>query len=283
MSNEPKAGMSIDPEMLAAFIDKRLSPEQRAAVEAHLAADPDSYALLVETLKAQDELDKPISLPARQRSRTWVIAGSVLATAAAIALVAWITPGILQRVGGHPGLDQLAAAVGEERYVEARLSGGFKFGPVRSENRGPGSPSNPGLMAAVAAAVQSPSADGEGAHVAGVARLLSGDIDSAINLLEGAAGRTPSAAVHADLAAAYLERGRQGSGDPDYQRAFDAATRGLALENSHQESLFNRALAAERLGMPDAATYWSATAAATSDRAWRDEATRHIAALQRRP
>lgn len=54
MSNEPKAGPGLDPELLAAYVDQRLSPEQRAAVEAQLAADPDSHAVLVETMKALD-------------------------------------------------------------------------------------------------------------------------------------------------------------------------------------------------------------------------------------
>ena len=56
MSNEPKASGALDPEMLAAYIDKRLPPEARAAVEAKLAADPDSYELLVELIHAKEAL-----------------------------------------------------------------------------------------------------------------------------------------------------------------------------------------------------------------------------------
>ena len=56
MSSEPRAGMNLDPELLAAYIDQRLTPEQRAAVEAQLAKDPDSYAVLVESMKTVDAL-----------------------------------------------------------------------------------------------------------------------------------------------------------------------------------------------------------------------------------
>src|SRR5690348_532363 len=100
MSNEPRAGMSIDPEMLAAYIDKRLSPEQRAAVEAQLAADPDSYALLVETMKSVDALPADLKT-SRDSRRTWMVAGAVLAAAAAVALAIWMSPGMLRSLRGE--------------------------------------------------------------------------------------------------------------------------------------------------------------------------------------
>src|SRR5689334_918268 len=133
MSNEPKAGMSIDPELLAAYIDRRLSPEQRAAVEAQLAEDPDAYALLVATLNAQDALS--VSEQTGSRPRRWRLVGGVLAAAAAIALLAWTMPAILGGLRGDridPAFERLVAAVGPQRYVEARLSGGFAYGPLRT-------------------------------------------------------------------------------------------------------------------------------------------------------
>ena len=56
MTNEPKAGDGLDPEVLAAYLDKRLPPDERAAVEAKLATDPDSYELLVELVHANEAL-----------------------------------------------------------------------------------------------------------------------------------------------------------------------------------------------------------------------------------
>ncbi len=123
MSNEPKAGQGLDPELLAAYVDHRLSPEQRAEVEARLATDPDAYELLVETMRAQDALQAaPVVVPfaaqtGSSRTRRWVIAGGVLAAAAAIILAVWI-PRRGAPDGGNavePRLQKLVAAVGNER------------------------------------------------------------------------------------------------------------------------------------------------------------------------
>jgi tetratricopeptide (TPR) repeat protein len=293
MNNEPRAGMSLDAEMLAAYIDKRLTPEQRAVVEAQLASDPDSYAVLVETLKALDEVPdtrqapQPSTAPAvpEQKPRRWVIAAGVLAAAAAIVLVVLVQPDLLQRLRGErvdPQLQALVAAVGEERYLEGRLSGGFKFGPMRSVTRGAASDQNLSLMAASAAA-QNAAADGaRSLRVSGVARLLVGDTDGGITALEESARLEVSAATLADLSAGYLARAAANDDDRDLRRALDAAQRAVALAPDNSEALYNRALAAERLQMPEALGYWETAIANTPVPGWREEAQRRMSALRNR-
>lgn len=311
MTNEPKAGHGLDAEILAAYIDKRLPPDERAAVEAKLAADPDSYELLVELIHAnealKDQLPQDEELPEpgeRPKERTdpqagvvplvprapkmtrWAIAGGVLAVAAALAMIVWVQPEVWQRIRGGEPVDPLMAklvdAVGEERYIEARLTGGFKYGPLRSVTRGPNAstPQNIAIAALAAqlqeSAVATPSL--ETLHASGVARLLTGDSDGAIQLL-GRAATLPGAgaAVLSDLAAAYASRAATGGLDADWGRAFDAASRAVELAPTPlSEALFNRALASSRLDPSSSARYWSEYLAVESSSEWRELATTYL-------
>jgi CHAT domain-containing protein len=296
MSIEPRPGMSIDPETLAAYIDKRLSAEQRAAVEAQLAADPDSYALLVETLKAQDALGLT-GEPPRGDGRWWVMAASALAAAAAIALAVWLVPGILDRVRGprvDARVERLVAAAGDRRYLEGRLTGGFKYGPLVSVNRGADlSQQNLALLAAAGElqqrAGQEPSAGN--LHAWGSAQLLLRDVDGAVTTLRSAveAGATAvsntnageSAAARSDLAAALLERALLRNSSADLTAAIDEAEAAIRASSPPLvEALFNRARALEALGLRDqASAAWRDYLAADGEGAWADEARRRLLAL----
>jgi hypothetical protein len=299
MSNEPEAGMGIDPEMLAAYIDQRLSPEQRAAVEAQLAKDPDSYAVLVETLKALDD-ESIKALPVKERTgevRKFepkqkpamgrrVITG-LLAMAAAIALVMWTMPDLRKRLGGErgsPQLERLVAAVGEERYVEGRLSGGFRFGPLRTATRGAAGSRNPSVVA-LDAELQGDGASDSAArlHLLGLTKLLVGDLDSAVSLLMRASQRdSMNASMSSDLAAAYIARFRRDGATDDLRRALDAASQSVERAPELSEAAFNRALAAELLGSELARDYWRNAVSITGDPDWKAEAERRLAAIEGR-
>jgi tetratricopeptide (TPR) repeat protein len=277
MSNEPKASMNLDPEMLAAYIDKRLSPEQRAEVEAQLARDPDSYAVLVETLRAQDALDGARPVPARSRGRTWAIAAGVLATAAAL-VVAIVQPDWL---GREPSLVALYAAAGPERTIEARLSG-YPHAPLRSVSRGATANDNLALLTAAGelerAASQRP--DIENGHAAAVGLLLTGRIDEAINQLEQVSTQSTEARYRSDLSAAYAARAARSDDQDDWKRSLDAARRALSIDPALVEAQFNAALAAEHLGSLDEATrLWQDLVRSDADSGWRSEAEQHVAAL----
>lgn len=76
----------IPAEKLAAFLDGRLSEEERAGIEAVLADDPAGRAELIATSRLISEVERPVEI----RSRYWkpwiIVAGA--AAAATIAIVA---------------------------------------------------------------------------------------------------------------------------------------------------------------------------------------------------
>ena len=198
MSEQPRSGR-LDAETLAAYVDGQLPPEERARVDAELAADPESYEWVVNAIRVAEELDAagegsagsgsggaarsgglrnstnatsvrhsaappvpapaPTPIPAHTKGPTQTALsarvipfykrrsvqagiGALLATAAALLLVVRLQPAWWQQIAGGDDVDprfaKLVAAVGEERYIEGRLTGGFKYGPLRSVTRGPG-------------------------------------------------------------------------------------------------------------------------------------------------
>jgi tetratricopeptide (TPR) repeat protein len=290
MSEQPRTPMTPDPEMLAAYIDKRLTPEQRAAVEAQLASDPDSYGVLVESMKALDALageQRTIPFVAKksQAIKRWTIAAGLLAAAAALLLVV-VQPEWLPRLAGDrqdAQIKNLVAAAGDQRYLEGRLSGGFKYGPLASGDRGRQSPVALKLMAASAEAQNMAADSPKGLRVTGLAKLLVGDVDAGVAALEESVRRGPDASTLADLSAAYLSRSAMTFDEGDLRLALDAAQRALVITPDHPEALYNRALASEKLRMPEAIGFWEAVIAKTSEPGWRDDAQRRLSALRSHP
>jgi tetratricopeptide (TPR) repeat protein len=120
---------------------------------------------------------------------------------------------------------------------------------------------------------------------AGIARLLTGDRDQAINLLSQAVRLDPESAAHrSDLAAAHLARDQ---GD-DTARAADLARQALALVEPGSQRLpeaqFNLALALELLGRTvDALAAWEAYLTLDPSSPWANEARSHRATLGMAP
>ena len=300
MTNEPKAGGSLDPEMLAAYIDKRLPPDERAAVEAKLATDPDSYELLVELIHANEvltgeqlhedaapELVKqpepqaavvPL-VPRAPRFRGWAIAGGVLAVAAALVLVVRLQPELLQRLRGGEAVDprfaKLVAAVGEERYIESRVAGGFKYGPLRQPTRGPGrSEANLTLLAAAGEIQRDLEAERtpETLHAWGVAQLMLGNFDEAVRTLEEGLSVAPAdPALLTSASGAYIARATQAQRADDWPRALELAIQAQQKSPvANREALFNKALAAQSMNLPvEAARYWTDYLEVETDPEWR--------------
>jgi tetratricopeptide (TPR) repeat protein len=307
MSHEPKASKGIDPVMLAAYIEKKLPPEQRAAVEAQLATDPDSYAVLVEAMRALDAIGDESDVPkvpgvpdvprapvvpmvpkATASTTRLLVTGGVVAMAAAIVLVL-MQPAFLQRYLGtdvDSRFERLVAAVGEERYVEPRLSGNFAYGGRRSELRGESrsAQSNVSLLTAAEAAEQAAAASPTSGnlHVWGVAQLLLGRHDDAIDtLLKAIAAPAPDARMQSDLAAAYLDRAARTNDNADRVAALEHADAALAVERSSLPAAFNRALALEGLGRSsEALSAWQYFVSLDPQTGWADEARVHIRNLE---
>lgn len=280
MSNEPRAGTGLDPELLAAYIDQRLTPEQRRRVEAQLANDPDNYAVLVETMKAMDANLAPQSRVGD--TRRWMIAAGALAAAAVIALAVWMSPAMMQRFRGQgvdPRFEKLYASVDVERPIEGRLTGGYRYAPLRPVTRGRGADDNLALLAAAGelqrVAQEQPSIETQ--HAAAVALLLTNRLDPAVALLEQIDSQTSNARYRSDLAAAYAARAEQTGRAEDWARSLGAAERAIALDPNLIEAWFNRALALEKMFLRSrAAEAWADYLRHDSASPWAGEAKTHV-------
>ncbi len=329
--------------MLAAYVDKRLPPDERAAVEAKLAADPESYELLVELIHANEALkdEQPQDAeekegaereepqprtgavvpmvsasaaagrfggtspklasvtrasaggPKPKRTRGWAIAGGVLAAAAAVVLVVRLQPELVQRWRGRdavdPQLAKLVAAVGEERYIEARLSGDFKYGPLRSATRSTGDLSSKNLALLSAAGLLQKDAERQptarNLHAWGAAQTLLGDHTGAVRTLALAASTEgESADKWSDLGAAYLARSVALNAPEDVPVGLEQIERALSLDPLHTAALFNRAYALERMGVRDAEeTAWRKYLSVDSSSGWTAHAHERLKVLTAPP
>ncbi len=300
----------LDADVIAAYLDGQLSPGERAAVEARLAADPDTYEWVASAMRTIEEMEvagSPADAPSdapdvsevprhtvvpmppeprlpfhRQRTFRAVI-GGVLAAAAAWLLVVQVNPAWWRQLTGRdddPRFARLVAAVGNERYVEGRLAGGFHYGPLRSVTRGPGDLSNQNLALLAAAGELQKAAQAEptagNLHAWGVAQVLLGDWTGAVASLDAAltAGGEPPDVLTA-LSAALIARGDALDQAEDYARALSLVTRALDRAPDDTVALFNRGLALNRLHMArEAVTVWDRYLSLDADSPWSSEATR---------
>jgi tetratricopeptide (TPR) repeat protein len=267
-----------DPEVIAAFLENRLSGPERAAVIEHLAHCDDCYVLFSES--ARIEVRKPT------RIRPWhtITAGAVaLAAAASFTLV--VRPQFAPNWWpGRPALADLVAAVGSERNIEPRLTGGFAYGPLvepsvmrsgeRSEEAFP-----PDLRIA-AIAIEKRLDDNRSAsalHAHGTAQLVMRRADTAVSSFEEAVRLAPrDARYHSDLAAAYLVRFKQKNNVDDLTKAVAAARQATEREPSLPEARFNLALALEAMSRrEDARGAWDTYLKTDPRSEWAHEARQH--------
>jgi hypothetical protein len=180
----------------------------------------------------------------------------------------------------------LVKAVGERRFLEPRLTGGFMEGPLIGPKRGAAGStirgaSGPaaddwGILAAVAA-IES---ENSPASAVAAARLLVGDPESAVQTLETALAKEPAnARLLSDLSAAYFQRAAVSGRAEDHARGLEIANRALEAEPGLPEALFNRALILEAMSSDVAGKAWSAFVDSTSDESWRAVAREHLAKL----
>ena len=282
-----------DPELLASYIDGVATPRERSEIESHLAACADCYFVLTETIHEQRQHAKAVPAPLPVRRRTawvpWLAAGAAVAAALMLALriggpirrgpqpqqatavsTPSTSPSPTPRGVVDPNLKEMALAlnslqnaIGEFRPLAPRLSSASEYRPLKPVTRSATSAED--LPESVRQAAR-PVEDLSGAPGAsnadkirlamGLAEmfLMTGRPQQAIAVLEPMVSGSGSAALQADLAAAYLARGD--SGDP--ARARDAAEQAVKLDPARPEAWFNLALAAEALDVPSQATdAWS--------------------------
>lgn len=288
----------LSPETIAAYLDRRLGPEERVRAEEHLADCAECRTLMTETAAflAADAAGKPAEVlpfaaparpqpaPATRRRWAWP------AVAAAAALLA-LTPFVLRELRPTPesALRDLDRALAGKRYIEARLSG-FEYGEYVAPKRGALVVGSLPLEALAAGGKVERLASNQdtaaGRAALGASLLALRLVDDAIEYLEAAARLQPNdARIQSDLAAAHITRFRAHApehhpGDP--AKAVEAATRAVALDPRSRAAAFNRALALELLPRrAEAIRAWEAYLALDASSGWANEARSRLDELRR--
>jgi tetratricopeptide (TPR) repeat protein len=286
-----------DLETLAAYLDGQLSERERTVIAGHLAECETCYFVFTEAaqtraLKApatNNATAEPVSAWKWLATPKIAWSSAVGLAAAACLLLAAGTGIIPWRNSDSAELRALVTAVGTERTIEPRLTGGFGYGPVRGIVRG-SDPLTPMISPDVriaAAELEKASASTRSAAALrerGVAALVVGEIDRGVATLEEAANVRPSdARVQSDLAAAYLARAARSAQPDDVTKALAAANRAINANRTLPEALFNRAAALERLGMiAEARDAWRAFLVIDDQSGWADEARTNLRTLEER-
>jgi len=220
----------------------------------------------------------PVRSPSR---RQWVAvsAGGTLLVSFGIGAL------LYHHRGDRPELNELAAVIAHEatRPIEGRLTGGFRYAPLRVPSRGPGAAlPAPDITIAVANIEKNAARRDTPVNMAalGVAYLVSGQLDRAVDALTDAVRADGRAQYQSDLAAAFLARARSGGPSEDWAQALGVADRAIARDPSRSEAYFNRALALQGLHLDEeAANAWRAYSSRDPSSAWADESASRAVAL----
>jgi tetratricopeptide (TPR) repeat protein len=270
-------------ETIGAFVDGRFKDREREVIAEHLASCEACYFVFSESARLRAAAQPAIVRTFTPR-RMVVAAASGLAAAASIVLA--VNLYFSGSRAENAALEELVAAVGTARTFDARLTGGFAYAPVRLVRSGGGdSPALSPDARIVVARIEKDFAADPGSRIHGVAALVGGDADRAVQTLEqGTRERTTDARLLNDLAAAYLVRAERTFNREDNSRALAAANRALEIERLLPEALFNRALALERLRMnADARKAWEAFLTIDDRSGWADEARARLRILSNQP
>jgi hypothetical protein len=290
-------GECLEPEVLSAYIDGTLEVRERAEVEAHLADCSDCYDVLSDVLRIREEasaarpvIDAPpsgVTIVRGMFGRRKVLLGVAGGLAAAAALVLMVRLQPTWRTDGvDPKLADLVEAVGEERTVEARLTGGFKYGPLRSPVRSGGrvGPTDNWSLLAAAGRIREEAErnpTSENLYAAGVASLLIGNHDEAVRSLESANSRERgNARFQNDLAVAYLARASALGRAEDLARARDLTEHLRQSQPDFVEGAFTRAIVLDRTaGAESVRSAWHEYLSLDPSSAWAAEARARLAEL----
>jgi len=279
-----------DLETIAAYLDGRNSAAERAGVAEHLATCESCYFVFTEAAASKVAMLVDTAAPAWWKNPRIVLPSAAAGLAMAATIVLAVNAGLLRWDGSDPPqLTALVAAMGDERVIAPRLTGGFAHAPLRGAIRG-GEPVvrtlSPDLRIAAALIEKqaSPLGSAEALHARGIAALVTGEIDRAIIVLDQAVTARPDdARMLSDLAAAYLARADRDFKPEDLNRALASVNRALNADRTLPEALFNRAYALERLSLSaEAGDAWRAYLTIDDRSGWADEARTHLRSLGQR-
>jgi len=254
-----------DPELLAAYVDRRLSLAERARLESHLAFCRECLGILAAVARTVAEISHVV--PKEENAESGAPSDvrqsllGVFAAAAAVFVVLAVPPVLGPWLDRDADLVSLASEGRERRTVLGQLSGGFRHAPLDGRF-GQSRPTD--TEAIVLAATKIRESFGERGtssrlHVLGVSQLLAGHLDDAAESLLAASRAQPQNARYlSDVAAVQLERARLGLRPDDLPRALASADRARRLDPSLREAWFNRALAMTALSLTEQAkTAWT--------------------------
>jgi CHAT domain-containing protein len=260
-------------ESIAALVDGRLQGEEQRRVVDHLSRCRECHELFSEAVRFQEEeAERSSPSVVTLRSRSWIpVAAAAMVTiglASVLGLALWRS-----RNGGSAGLISAANAL-PNRPTLGRLSGDFEWAPAPAVARGADDRSTPERLRLLGAAGELLGDDSTDGRLRGVAELLAGDEEKAIQALVDQTTRAPGdAAAWSDLSAAYVQRAVEIDSPATALKGLAAADRALQRDANNQPALFNRAIALEQLGMlVEARAAWKRYLEVDSTSKWAEEA-----------
>lgn len=268
-------------QVMAAFIEGRLSPSEVAEMSLHLRDCADCRTVVAETARFGHEEEEAAAAappPPRRRAAWMAVAAAVTVAAVGGPLLLW------QRREGALIARLIDAAPRHHRLVPARLSG-FPWAELQAPSRGGALP-DPGdlKLDGVAGAVleeTTGAADADARHARGVALLLIRRPDDSIEALAVAARASDDARAWNDLAAAHYALAVRDDRAAQLPQALVAVERALQKDPRRAEALFNRALILQQMGLHDAARKaWQQYLEVEPGSEWSVEARRHLGRLR---
>jgi hypothetical protein len=288
-----------DSALLAAFLDGTLVDYERSAVVTHLieCAECRSVAVTVVELREVDAQDTlwhpdrtrlPASPPNTGGMTRWTREKTRAPALAAVLLAALAVPAYFfldLDSAQHQAVSTLVELADGTRLTRGRVSSPHT---PRLRRESSSAPVFSFVKFQQTAATLRASSEGDyGAssrRIVGVAALLTGDLDDAIeSLVMAAAAEDANAKIANDLATAYYERFVRRDRADDLPAALSAVERALRLEPAFEEALFNRALIVTALGLfSEARPAWEAYLGADSTSEWAVEARTNLRQVQQR-
>jgi CHAT domain-containing protein len=280
----------LDSETLAAFMDGRLEPRERAVVEAHLAECEDCYEVWMDALQttaATQAVIEPVPVPARRRFTRPQQWAAVAGLAASIAAIAWLGPSMWAlRDPAVRATRDMRKAVGEARFAEARLSASFDWGVPPASLRGSTTKPSAAVQQAALAATRltERASTASTLRAAGTGHLILGQFDEAIGSFEASlALDADSGLADVDLGAALYERWRLAGNPIDAARSVEALERARTKRAGDSAVLFNLALALEATErLDDAAGTWESFLKVDPQSPWAAEGRERLKRLRER-
>ena len=296
------------PAELAALLAGRLAEPRAAEVRAHLADCEDCYEVVTEVAVLEEEdaaglaggasaaaeagrtaLDVgPVPAPARagkllahrtpRRGAPWVRWAAIAATlVVAAGAAAW------WRQARGEGVDALYTAATDPRPGIVRLSGAPYQEPEPVLRGAAEETPRWKLLAAAERARERAAADpsARNLHALGIAHLLLGETDAAVEQLERARDEDPeSGRIASDLGAALIHRGLAAERPEDLAAGLEVlAGKGGAVA---AQDRFNRALALDRVGRrAEAIAEWERYLEVEADSGWAAEARQRLESARR--